>query len=130
VGQALIEPTRIYVRAVRRVLSYYKVKKVVHCIAHITGGGLRENLERVVPEGIRITIDRDSWQVPPVFPWLQQLGDVDRDEMDTVFNMGVGLVLVTSPHYAESIRHQLADCGLESWTIGRAESGPRGVDWS
>jgi phosphoribosylformylglycinamidine cyclo-ligase len=130
VGRALLAPTRIYVRCVRRVLGYYKVKKVVHAIAHITGGGLCENLERVVPEGIHISLDRGSWQVPPVFPWLARLGEVEPDEMDRVFNMGIGLVFIVSPHYAESIRHQLADCGLESWTIGRAAAGPRGVAWA
>ena len=130
VGQLLLEPTRIYVRSVRRVLSYYKVKKVVHGIAHVTGGGLRENLARIVPEGIQITLDRGSWTTPAVFTWLKQLGEVEPDEMDAVFNMGIGLVLVVSPHYAESIRHQLADSGLESWTIGRADQGPRGVVWA
>ena len=129
VGQALLTPTRIYVRAVRKILGYYKVKRVVHGIAHITGGGLHENLARILPEGIRAVIDRGSWQAPPVFGWLQRLGDIDAEEMDQVFNMGIGLVLIVSPHYAESIRHQLADSGLESWTIGRTISGPRGVVW-
>jgi phosphoribosylformylglycinamidine cyclo-ligase len=130
VAQALLEPTRIYVRPVRRVLNYYTVKRVVHGIAHITGGGLHENLERILPEGISVTIDRGSWDVPPVFPWLQRLGEIDQDEMDRVFNMGIGLVMIVSPHYAESIRHQLSDCGVASWTIGRAVSGARGVRWS
>jgi len=130
VGRALLEPTRIYVRAVRRVLGYYKVKKVVHGIAHITGGGLRENLARIVPAGIQIKLVRGSWEAPPVFDWLQRLGEVDADEMDQVFNMGIGMVLIVSPHYAESIRSQLADCGLESWTIGTAGEGPQGVEWS
>ncbi len=130
VGEALLAPTRIYVRAVRRVLSYYKVKKVVHGIAHVTGGGLHENLERILPEGIRATIDRGSWPVPAVFRWIERLGEIEPDEMDRVFNMGIGLVLVVSPHYAESIRSQLADAGHESWTIGRVAAGPRGVAWS
>jgi phosphoribosylformylglycinamidine cyclo-ligase len=130
VGKALLEPTRIYVRCVRRILSYYKVKKVVHGIAHITGGGLCENLERIVPEGVRIELDRNSWTIPPVFGWLQRHGEVDSDEMDRVFNMGIGLVLVVSPHYADSIRHQLTDCGLESWILGRASAGQRGVVWA
>lgn len=130
VGGLLLEPTRIYVRAVRRVLGYYKVKKVVHGIAHITGGGLRENLARIVPADVRITLDRGSWATPGAFDWLARLGNVDAEEMDTVFNMGIGLAMVVSPHFAESIRHQLADCGLESWTIGRASSGPRGVEWA
>ena len=129
VGEALLEPTRIYVRPIRGVLAYYRVKAVVHGIAHITGGGLAENLERILPENVRLVIDRDSWPVPPVFPWLQGLGQIEQSEMDRVFNMGIGLALIVSPYYAESIRHQLADCGVESWLIGRAEEGPKGGAW-
>jgi phosphoribosylformylglycinamidine cyclo-ligase len=127
VGEALLEPTRIYVRAVRGVLGYYRVKSVVHGIAHITGGGFEENLQRLLPNGIQVTIDRDSWPVPPVFKWIQRLGEIDDAEMDRVFNMGVGMVLVVSPYYAESIRHQLARSGVESWLIGRVEEGAGGV---
>ncbi|MBN1911201.1 MAG: phosphoribosylformylglycinamidine cyclo-ligase [Pirellulales bacterium] len=130
VGQALLTPTRLYARPIRQVLNYYRVKHVVHGIAHITGGGLHENLERILPEGARAVIDRGSWTVPPIFPWLAELGDIEPPEMDQVFNMGVGLVLVVSPFYAESIQHQLADLGLESWIIGRIESGQRGVAWA
>ena len=125
VGQVLLEPTRIYVRPLRTVLGHYKVKNVVHGVAHITGGGLQENLERILPEGIRVVIDHDSWPTPPVFAWLQRLGQIEQAEMDRVFNMGVGMVLVVSPYYAESIRHQLARCGLESWQIGHAQEGPK-----
>ena len=128
-GEALLTPTRIYVRPVRKVLSYYRVKSVVHGIAHITGGGLHENLERIVPEGVQVVIDRGSWPTPPVFTWLQRLGEVDQAEMDQVFNMGLGLVLVVAPFYAESIRHQLAQSRLKSWLIGLAQKGPRGVVW-
>jgi phosphoribosylformylglycinamidine cyclo-ligase len=130
VGQELLEPTRIYVRAVRRVLANYKVKGVVHGVAHITGGGLHENLERILPEGTEAVIEHGSWPVPPVFGWLQRLGEIDDDEMDRVFNMGIGLVLVVSPYYADSIRHQLGDCGLQSWPIGQVVQGPRGVRWA
>jgi phosphoribosylformylglycinamidine cyclo-ligase len=130
VGEAMIEPTRIYVRPVRNILGHYTVKNVVHAIAHITGGGLCENLERVVPEGRQVVIERGSWTIPPVFTWLQRLGEVDQAEMDQVFNMGLGLVLVVSPFYVESIRHQLADDGIETWTIGRVQEGPRGVVWA
>ena len=130
VGQTLLTPTRLYVRPVRAVLNYYKVKRVVHGIAHITGGGLHENLERILPEGIRVLIDRDSWTVPAVFPWLKRLGEIDDAEMEQVFNMGIGLVLIVSPYYAEAIRHQLADLGIESWQIGKTVAGERGVAWS
>jgi phosphoribosylformylglycinamidine cyclo-ligase len=128
-GQALLEPTRIYVRPVRKVLLNYRVKRVVHGIAHITGGGLHENLERIVPDGVEVVIRRGSWPVPPVFPWLQRLGEVEQAEMDRVFNMGIGLVLVVSPYYADSIRSQLAGLGVASWSIGAAQAGPRGVVW-
>jgi phosphoribosylformylglycinamidine cyclo-ligase len=130
VGEVLLRPTTIYARAVRSVLTHYKVKSVVHGIAHITGGGLHENLARILPAGIGATIDRGSWPLLPVFPWLQQLGEVDDDEMYRVFNMGIGLALVVSPYYAESIQQQLAKLNLASWPIGRAVDGNRDVCWS
>jgi len=129
VGEALLEPTQIYVRPVRKVLGYYRVKNVVHGMAHITGGGLHENLHRILPEGVQVVVDRGSWPVPPVFGWMQQLGEVEQAEMDQVFNMGLGLVMVVAPFYAESIRHQLARDGLDNWLIGRVTKGPRGVVW-
>jgi phosphoribosylformylglycinamidine cyclo-ligase len=128
-GQALLEPTQIYARPIRQILNYYRVKNIVHGIAHITGGGLCENLARIVPEGVQVIIDRGSWTMPPIFPWLQRLGEVEQAEMDQVFNMGLGLVLVVAPFYADSIRQQLKRFKLQSWTIGRAEKGPQGVVW-
>ena len=130
VADLLLEPTKIYAQPVRRILQHYRVKNVVHGIAHITGGGLHENIERILPPGVRIVIDHGSWEIPPVFPWLQQLGEVDDDEMYRVFNMGIGLTLIVSPFFAESVRGQLADHGLASWVIGRVEAGERGVAWA
>jgi phosphoribosylformylglycinamidine cyclo-ligase len=130
VGEILLRPTTIYARAVRSVLTHYKVKSVVHGIAHVTGGGIFENLARILPPGIAATIDRGSWPMPPVFPWLQKLGEVDDDEMYRVFNMGIGLALVVSPYYAESIREQLAACGLASWPIGPTVAGNQEVVWA
>lgn len=129
VGQVLLEPTRIYARAIRRVLANYKVKTVIHGLAHITGGGLVENLARIMPAGSRGVIQRDTWPVPPVFGWLARLGAVERDEMERVFNMGLGLVLVVNPYFADSVRSQLADCGHESWQIGQVVAGPGDVVW-
>jgi phosphoribosylformylglycinamidine cyclo-ligase len=129
VGEALLRPTQIYVRPLRRVLGHYRVKNVVHGIAHITGGGLLENLERILPERIQAVIDRRSWPVPPVFPWIQRLGEIEQDEMDRVFNQGIGMVLVTRPFFSDSIRQQLSDGGLQSWLIGFAREGPHGVVW-
>lgn len=130
IGDVLLRPTRIYARAVRRILNHYHVKNVVHGIAHITGGGLFENLARILPPGRGVTIERGSWTVPPVFDWLQRTGDVDDDEMFSVFNMGVGLVLVVSPYYAESIQQQLGACNFASWPIGRVVEGGQTVEWA
>ena len=130
VGEVLLEPTRIYVRPIRKVLTYYRVKQVVHGIAHVTGGGLFENLQRILPERVLAVIDRHSWPAPPVFTWLARLGEVEEAEMHRVFNMGVGMVLVVAPFYADSIRQRLKRSGLAAWQIGHVREGPRGVAWS
>lgn len=130
VGEELLEPTRIYAKPLRRVQSHYKVKNVIHGIAHITGGGVRENLERILPAGIRAVIERDSWDVPAVFPWLERLGEVEPGEMDRVFNRGLGLILSVSPFYSNTIRQIFADAGMSCWEVGRLQTGERGVAWS
>ena len=130
VGELLLEPTRIYAKAVRAVLDHYKVKHVVHGIAHITGGGLFENLERVLPDNASVTIRRDAWDVPGVFGWLASLGEVDDEEMFRVFNMGIGLVFVVSPFYADSVREQITKLGLPCWNLGTVAQGDRGVKWA
>lgn len=118
VGSELLRPTRIYTECIRQVLNHYKVKQVVHGIAHITGGGLRENLGRILPPHVSAQLNRAAWNVPPVFSWLQQLGEIDDDEMDEVFNMGIGLVLVVSAYYGDTILRLLERCGIEGWPIG------------
>ena len=130
VGEELMTPTRIYARAVRRILSYYKVKNVVHGIAHITGGGLHENLSRVLPAGVHAEIRKGSWTAPPVFGWLQQLGGIDDDEMARVFNMGVGLVLVVSGYYADTVTRLLDEMSLANWKIGEVKAGGEGAVWA
>jgi phosphoribosylformylglycinamidine cyclo-ligase len=127
IGDVLIEPTLIYTKAIRDVLSHYKVKNVVHGIAHITGGGLEENIERITPEGMEIDIDGQAWERPPVFEWLQKLGKVETEEMFRVFNMGVGLAMIVSPYYAESIQRSLSKHGHENWVIGTVKSGEKRV---
>jgi len=125
VNDLLLEPTRLYARPVKAVLRHYRVKQVVHGIAHITGGGLCENLARIVPAHMQIRLTRGSWTVPGVFPWVQRLGNIDAAEMERVFNMGIGMVMVVSPHFADSIRKQLADLGFDNWAIGAVHAaGP------
>jgi phosphoribosylformylglycinamidine cyclo-ligase len=123
VGEALLEPTRIYVSAMKDVLAHYRVKRVVRGIAHITGGGLVENVPRILPGGCAAVIRKDSWPVPPIFPWLARLGDIDESEMYRVFNMGIGMVLVVGPFYVDHIAQQFKRHGIDCWPIGEVRAG-------
>ncbi|MEE2826636.1 MAG: phosphoribosylformylglycinamidine cyclo-ligase [Planctomycetota bacterium] len=123
----LLEPTVIYAKAIREVLNHYKVKCVVHGIAHVTGGGLAENIERILPEGVQVEIDASSWERPPIFEWLQENGNVATDEMFRVFNMGIGLAVIVSPYYADMIRRLLDRNGLKNWVIGSVTAGEKSV---
>ena len=118
VTELLLEPTRLYARPVKAVLRQSQGSQVVHGIAHITGGGLVEHLARIVPQHVQVVLERGSWQVPGVFPWVQRLGRIEADEMERVFNMGVGMVLVVSSDAAASVQRQLDDLGLENWQLG------------
>ena len=130
VGEELLEPTRIYVRVLKNVLRHYPVKRrVVRGLAHITGGGLVDNVPRILPPGRRALLRRGSWPVPPVFRWLQRLGNIAQAEMDQVFNGGIGLVMVVSPYYAESIQRQLQEDRVPTFLIGEVSEGEPGVEF-
>jgi phosphoribosylformylglycinamidine cyclo-ligase len=118
VGDALLTPTRIYVKPIRKLITHFADRGVVHGIAHITGGGLEGNLERIIPPGLKAVIERGSWQIPAVFPWLQSLGNIDADEMDRVFNMGIGMTVVIQPQFEKEVRGLLEESGLPCWKIG------------
>lgn len=128
VGEVLLTPTRIYVKPAMQILENFR--DAVHGVAHITGGGLHENLERVVPAGSRVLIDRGSWTVKPVFRWIQKLGEIEEDEMYRVFNMGLGLVMVLAADQVEAIRASLDGMGLENWVIGKVVEGQKAVVWN
>ncbi|HBE71711.1 MAG TPA: phosphoribosylformylglycinamidine cyclo-ligase [Planctomycetaceae bacterium] len=130
VGEALLEPTRIYSSLVRAVLSHYRVKSVVHGIAHITGGGLLENTERILPPTVDLEFERLSWELPAVFPWVQELGQIDDDEMDKVFNMGLGLTFIVSPFYANKIVELAQSEGHQACIIGKAVPGTGTSRWA
>ncbi len=130
VADELLEPTRLYVRAVKTVNRNYRVKRIIHGIAHITGGGLIDNPPRILPDGCAIKLRRGSWTVPRVFPWLQGLGSVDDAEMARVFNMGIGLILIVAEYYAEAIVRQVShSAGIPAWVIGEVVPGDRNVVW-
>ncbi len=128
VEDLLLEPTRIYVRALRDVLQSGRGKPVVHGMAHITGGGLADNIERILPEGCRISIDSSDWTPHPAFTWLESLGQIERDEMFRVFNMGIGYVLIVGPRQVAAVRKQVEAAGVQTWIIGRVAEGERGVE--
>lgn len=130
VGELLLEPTLIYSKLTREVLGHYKVKNVVHGIAHITGGGLLENTERILKGNVDLVFEKGSWEVPPAFRWLQELGEVANDEMDRVFNMGLGLVFIVSPFYANTVTEIADSMGMRSWTIGKVVEGSGKSRWA
>lgn len=115
-GQELLKPTRIYARAVRAL-----PRGAVKGMAHITGGGITGNLDRVLPEGCRAVIDASTWRVPGVFQMLQRLGDVKREEMFSTFNMGLGFMLVVAPRQLEKVQAALRQAGEKPIVVGRIE---------
>jgi len=126
-GEELLEPTRIYVKPVRAVLTRYSVKRVVRGIVHVTGGGLVENIPRVLPGGCAVELDSSAWPRPPIFDAVQRLGKVPDAEMYRTFNMGIGLVLIVSSYYAHSIAERLRREGEKPLGIGRVVAGEREV---
>jgi phosphoribosylformylglycinamidine cyclo-ligase len=123
IGDVLLEPTKIYVRTIVKLLSRYKVKRIVHGMAHITGGGLVGNIPRVLPKGCDATIKKSSWEVPKIFSFLQKAGPVEEEEMFRVFNMGIGYVLIVAEDFADSIIKKLTKYGEQVYRIGRITSG-------
>lgn len=125
VGEELLEPTRIYVRAVLPLLDRFAVKG----IAHITGGGLTENVPRILPEGLSVTVREGAWPVPPVFGFIEKAGNVDRGEMYRAFNMGIGMVLAVAAGEAEEVMADLAARGEKSFRLGEVGPGERAVQY-
>ena len=124
VGAALLEPHRSYLSLIRPLLADGAIKGM----AHITGGGITDNLPRILPEGTGAQIDRSSWDVPPLFRWLQQRGNVADDDMLRTFNMGIGLIVACAAGDAERLIDRLAAAGEPgAVTIGRVEAGRSGV---
>src|SRR5512137_2451602 len=119
IGDALLEPTRIYARDVLALVEAVPLKAV----AHVTGGGLPGNVPRNLPDGTRAVIRGGTWDVPAIFGLIEREGAVPRDEMYRTFNMGLGLVLVLPPASAEAARAVLARRGLASWVVGAVEVG-------
>jgi phosphoribosylformylglycinamidine cyclo-ligase len=122
-GDALLAPTRIYVRPMLRLLCEVAVKGM----AHITGGGLTENTHRMFPAALAARLDRTTWPRPPVFDWLQRVGGIDEAEMHRVFNCGIGLVVVVAAADADRAEAVLRAEGETVHRIGRVEVRPSGA---
>src|SRR5581483_4336332 len=114
-GEALLTPTRIYVRSCLAAARSGRVK----ALAHITGGGLYENIPRVLPAGLAAEIDAGAWPLPPVFGWLARAGGVADAELARTFNCGIGMMAVAAPEHADALAAQLTAAGERVWRIGR-----------
>jgi phosphoribosylformylglycinamidine cyclo-ligase len=120
VADALLQPHRSYLGMIRPLLDYGRIK----AMAHITGGGITDNLPRVLPHGTAAVVDLSTWEVPPLFGWLQDAGGVPADDMMRTFNMGIGLILVVSRDHAEAMLGELAARGgRDARIIGEVVAG-------
>ena len=120
--QAISAPTRIYVKPILATLEQINIKGM----AHITGGGLTENVPRVLPEGLQAVIHSNSWTRSPLFQWLQQAGNISDDEMHRVFNCGIGMVVIVSANDADKAREILSAQGETVFTLGEIRALPAG----
>lgn len=123
--ELLMAPTRIYVKP---LLQLIKQTGTVKAMAHITGGGLIENIPRVLPEGTQAIIDINSWQRPAVFDWLQAQGNVNEIEMHRVLNCGVGMIICVAPEDAETALSTLRAAGEQPWVIGHIDNAAEGSE--
>ncbi|AHF06398.1 phosphoribosylformylglycinamidine cyclo-ligase [Desulfitobacterium metallireducens] len=123
-GEALLRPTRIYVKTVLQLLSKHQILGM----AHITGGGLTENIPRVLPEGLGLRISISSWEVPALFTLIQRLGEIEAAEMRRTFNMGIGFVLIVHPDEVKAVQDELQSLGEMSYVIGEVTRG-KGVEY-
>ncbi|MBT8592767.1 phosphoribosylformylglycinamidine cyclo-ligase [Polynucleobacter paneuropaeus] len=122
-GDVVMAPTEIYVKPLLKLIDELNVKGM----AHITGGGLVDNVPRVLPENIQAVLHRDSWQMPALFRWLQMKGGVADAEMVRVFNCGIGMVVIISPEQADAAIQSLAKQGLKAWVVGEVRELPKGA---
>jgi len=119
VGEALLEPTRIYVKPVLRCMETASI----HGLAHITGGGFFENIPRCLPEGLTAKIHQSSVKTPPIFRMLQSLGDIPERDMFNTYNMGVGMTLVVAEPDADAALRSLKESGVDAYAVGEVVSG-------
>jgi phosphoribosylformylglycinamidine cyclo-ligase len=121
-ADVLLEPTRIYAKSINKLLQNESLARAVHGMAHITGGGLVENIERILPEKCQLEINKDYWPQLPVFEWFASLGQVSIQEMARVFNMSLGYALITAPDRVDELIQTLAENGEATYPVGLIET--------
>ena len=127
-GEEMLRPTRIYARAIAALRAAYRVKRIPTAIANITGGGMPDNIVRVLPRRCSVRVKKGSWPVPPIFGLIRKLGNVEEQEMFRVFNMGIGMVVIVPPYYADAAARHLKRAGETAYVIGQVvRSGKRSV---
>ncbi len=124
-GETLLTPTKIYVKALRSIKD---AGVTVKGASHITGGGFYENIPRMLPEGIRAEVKKDSYEVPPIFRLLQKKGDIEEHVMYNTYNMGLGMVLAVSPEDADITLEAVRKAGEVPYVVGSCKAGEKGVD--
>jgi phosphoribosylformylglycinamidine cyclo-ligase len=124
-GEELLEPTRVY--SLDCLALAQGERERLHALSHITGGGLAENLARVIPKHLSAVIDRSTWTPPPVFGVVGQVGEVDRDELERTFNQGIGMIAVVAAAAADDAVRLLTDRGVPAWICGRVDTSGSGV---
>ena len=124
-SEVLLTPTRIYVRAVLDLMRCVRIKG----LSHITGGGISENLPRVLPPTVHAEVDTSSWQQGPVFDWLADVGNVDISEMRRTFNCGIGMIVVVAHEDADAALAALQASGESAWLLGRVATGDAEVKY-
>lgn len=123
-GEALLAPTKIYVKALR---SVKEAGVVIKGCSHITGGGFYENIPRMLPEGVQAMVKKDSYPIPPIFGLMQRTGNVDEKMMYNTYNMGIGMMLAVDPADADKTLAALKAAGEEAYVVGKIEAGEKGV---
>ncbi len=126
VGEELLKPHRCYLEPTRRLLE----ESLIRGMAHVTGGGITDNLPRILPDGCSAKIDRNAWTVPPVFETLVEMGRMETDEAFHAFNMGVGMALVVSKSDVDSVLKHLFAEGEQVWNIGEIVEGSGDVQYA
>ena len=123
-GEALLAPTRIYVKALKSIKN---AGVTVKACSHITGGGFYENVPRMLPDGVKAVIKKDSYEVPPIFKMLAEDGNIEEHMMYNTFNMGIGLVLAVDPADVDTVMAAVKAAGETPYVIGSIEAGEKGV---